>query len=588
MNNKEEIILGYPKIAEFLLAEPDKKNEIIKIIKEIQGDFKGSVVSSAIKFIDNTFMHLYDREINLDIPEGMDLKKMQDKYHLVMVPNHQSHADYVALTYIFYKHFQIQVYVAAGINLKVFLLGDFFKRCGAFFIRRSFANDYVYKITFEAYVYYLLTTDKVVEFFFEGGRTRTGKLLKPKFGLFSMLLEAHEHINTGKKLMFIPVSIAHEHVPEEKAHAKELFGAKKEKEKATQLLKLFKLFSKKLGTLHVRLSPGFVIDENYLKSDLKTRTQRLAFDCFKSVGKGMPITPSSLLALIMLDDPQGVLTWEQIQKRAEEIVEYCKHFNIPMTSTLEQSQFVTSLKLAMDMFINNKKVELVKKEKLGLIFYTIKDESRVELLFHKNMILHHFLVPYFINSTLFNVFNGKITGSSELTKYLIEKRNELKYEFYLPTVRELIEEALKIIEYATGKKLSNLKEALALSHTEFYSIAMRVRNFSTAFSYIYEGYYVALLTVKYFSTNRFTEESFLQASKEIHSMERIHGRVVKYPESYSVSVMKDALLYLKNQKILSVEGDKNYLSNDPDRTKEMAERFAQDISDQISINLKFN
>lgn len=580
-----DIVLEYPKLKEYLENHPGSLPRVHKIVDEIRGNFKGSVVGSAVSFIDKTFMRLYDGGVNLEMPEGFDLKKLQEKYHLVMVPNHQSHADYVALTYLFYKHFGLHVYVAAGINLKVFLLGDFFKRCGAFFIRRSFNNDALYRFTFEAYVYYLLKTDKIVEFFFEGGRTRTGKLLKPKYGLFTMLLESHSHIDSGKPLMFVPVSIAHEHIPEERAHAKELGGGKKEKEKATQLFKLFNLFNKKLGTVHVRLSEGLIVDSTH--GDVKGSTQQVAFDCFKAVGKAMPVTPTSLLALVMLDDPAGALTWKQIEERAVDVIRFCEHFKIPMTASLKSDVVVASLKLAMDMFINNKKVELVKREKLGQLFYTIREESRIQLLYHKNMILHHFLVPCIINSTWFNIFNGNIKSSHELTKFLLGKRKELKYEFYLPSVRDMIGEALKIVEYATSKKVTSLKEAMELSSKELYDVAFKVRRFSTAFSYIYEGYYTSAITVKYLANEPFDQEKFLQISKELHMMEKEHGRVVKYPESYSVPLMKDTLSYLENIHIISKGPDSKYQLVDLERVNSLIEKFAQDVNDQVAVNLKF-
>lgn len=586
MESVVDIVLEYPKLKEYLAEKPGTLPRALKIVEEIRGNFKESVVGSATTFIDKTFMRLYDGGVNLEMPEGFDLKKLQEKYHLVMVPNHQSHADYVALTYLFYKHFGLHVYVAAGINLKVFLLGDFFKRCGAFFIRRTFNNDALYRYTFEAYVYYLLKTDKIVEFFFEGGRTRTGKLLKPRYGLFTMLLESHAHIDSGKPLMFVPVSIAHEHIPEERAHAKELRGGKKEKEKATQLFKLFNLFNKKLGTVHVRLSEGIVIDKNH--GDIKGTTQELAFECFKAVGRAMPVTPTSLLALVMLDDPQGALTWKQIEERSVDVINFCEHFNIPMTASLKPDVVVSSLKLSMDMFINNKKVELVKREKLGQLFYTIREESRVALLYHKNMILHHFLVPCIINSTWFNIFNGNIKNSHELTKFLLMKRKELKYEFYLPSVRDMIDEALRIIQYATGKEVQSLKEAMELSSREMYDVAFKVRRFSTAFSYIYEAYFISVTTVKYLEKENFDQEKFLQIARELHTMEREHGRVVKYPESYSVPLMKDGLEYLKNIHIVSKTVDGKYQLVDLEKVNKLIEKFAQDVNDQVAINLKFH
>jgi glycerol-3-phosphate O-acyltransferase len=536
-----DLVLSYVKVKDHLKEHPQDQGKILSFVDEIKGDYRFSVVGATASFLDKTFMRLYDG-VTLKTPDGFDIKEMQKTHHLVLVPNHQSHADYIALQYLLYKHHKVAVYIAAGINLNIFPIGDIFKRCGAFFIRRRF-DDELYKIAFQGYLYYLLKSDKIVEFFFEGGRTRTGKLLPPKYGLFSMLLDAHSNFDDPKPLMFVPVSIAHEMIPEEKAHAKELEGRKKEKEKPTQLLKLYKLFSKKLGTVHVRFGKGIVVDEF---TNLKDTTQEMAFKCFRAVGKGMPITPSSLLALIMLDDPTGALTWKQIEERAKDIIDYCDFMGVPYTSSLSPDNLSDSLKIAMDMFINNKKAELIKREKLNQVFYTIKSDSRVHLLYHKNMILHHFLVPGIINATWFNIFNGNIKTAHELTKFLLVKRKELKYEFYLPTAKEMINVALKVVEYAVGRKLNNLAQALEFTPEDLYAVAVKVRRFSTAFSYIYESYYISAVTVKYLGEERFTLERFLAVAKELYDMEKEHGRVVKYPESFSVPNLKDTLKYLEN------------------------------------------
>lgn len=584
MNEVYDVVLSYGKVKDHLAQRPEDKESILKMIDEISGNYKTGVVGATASFLDKTFLKLYDG-VNLKMPDGFNIRQMQKDYHIILVPNHQSHADYIALQYILYKEDKIPVYIAAGINLNIFPVGDLFKRCGAFFIRRKF-DDELYKIAFQGYIYYLLKTDKVVEFFFEGGRTRTGKLLPPKYGLFSMLLDAHTKFDDKKPLMFMPVSIAHEMIPEEKAHAKELIGKKKVKESPAQLLNLFKLMNKKMGTIHVTFGDGIVVNEF---DDLKKKTQQLAFQCFRNVGKHMPVTPTSLLSMIMLDDPSGALTWQQIEQRADDILDYCEHMDIPVTDSLTSDKYSASLKLAMDMFINNKKAELIKRERLNQVFYTINEESRTHLLYHKNMILHHFLVPCIMNSTWFNIFNGNIKTTHGLTKYLLTKRKELKYEFYLPEVRKMIMEAIKVIEYSIGSKVERLDDALSFPAEKLYEVASSVRRFSTAFSYIYEAYYTSTITIKYLGDDEFDLEKFLQVAKELFEMEKEHGRVIKYPESFTVPKMKSCLKYLENLKVISFsEETKKYKLLDMHKVNFLIEKFARDVNDQVSINLKFN
>jgi glycerol-3-phosphate O-acyltransferase len=577
-----DVVLSYPKIVTRLKERPHDLEKIERIVAEVHGEFSPRLVSTVSKLVESTFLKLYDG-LSLEMKTPLNMKQATQDYHVVLVPNHQSHADYVALTYLMWKHFALPVYVAGGINLNIFPIGPLFRKSGAFFIRRSFQSDIVYRLTFEAYIFYLLKSGWMVEFFFEGGRTRTGKLMPPRYGLFQMLLEAHAYLNDGKSLLFIPVAIAHEVIPEAKAHARELEGGKKAPEKTSQLLKLFQLVNKKLGTIHVCLGepievPGYI-------GELKYATQELAFECFKSVGKTMPITPSALLAMILLDEPAGALTWSHVEQKATDIRHYCLQLNIPLTQSLREENYLQALNLALHTFLNNGKVDVIKREKLNMIFYAVKKEARVEILYHKNMILHHFIVPAFINATWFNLFKGQIKDSLGLTKFLMAKRKELKYEFYLPTVKEMIHHALSVVEWALGKKLKTIDEALSFTSQELYELASKVRPFSTAFTYMYETYYIATMSLKYLHKEPFGRDKFITVAKELFEIELEHGRVIKYPEAFTVPILQTTLEYFLNQKVLrKVEGKFEVI--ELQRVERMSEKFLNELNDQVKIRFQ--
>jgi glycerol-3-phosphate O-acyltransferase len=294
------------------------------------------------------------------------------------------------------------------------------------------------------------------------------------------------------------------------------------------------------------------------------------------------------LGLVLLDEPSGALTWKQIEERAEDVIDYCMALNIPMTPSLRPEIFRESLGSALDMFIGNKKIEVLKREKLNQVFYVIRPERRVEVLYHKNMILHHFLVPGIINATWFNVFNGSIKDGMQLTRFLMAKRKELKYEFYLPSMKEMILNALDVISYALGRRIESLEECMKLSSQDLYLIATKVRRFSTALSYLYEAYYISSLAVKYLSLENFTQERFINVAKELFDLELEHGRVVKYPESFAVPIIKETLDYHLNQKVLERNPDRSFKVIDQVKLDESIEKFIRDLNDQVAINLKFN
>lgn len=61
---------------------------------------------------------------------------------------------------------------------------------GAMWIRRSFGNDPLYQTVVQAYIDTLLQQGFNFECFIEGGRSRTGKLLSPKFGILNFILDS--------------------------------------------------------------------------------------------------------------------------------------------------------------------------------------------------------------------------------------------------------------------------------------------------------------------------------------------------------------------------------------------------------------
>ncbi len=583
IDQAKRFVLSYPKMEELIDGHLGDKKKVDKIIEELHGEINPGILGFLAGLIGHTFARLYDR-LNLELPEGMDLKKTVEENNVILVPNHQSHADYLAISYLILKNHRLPVRIAGGINLNIFPIGFLFRNSGCFFIRRRFQGDPLYKIAFEAYIAYLLKEGQMVEFFFEGGRSRTGKLLAPKYGLFNIILETHSQMENAKPLMFIPVSVAHEYIPEFSAHARELRGGEKKKESSMQLLNIPKLFTKKLGSIHIRLGEGIRPAKQEVT---KLSTQNLAFKCFRKVGDGMPVTPMSLLALVMLDEPAGAITWENIEKKSSEVISFCKDFNIPLAKSLQNDDFMDALDRSLELTIRNGRVEKIEKEKLQQIFYVIRDDYRIELLYFKNMILHHFLVASFINAAWLNVYYGNITTLNGLAKFLLVKRRELKYEFYLPAVRTMISQALQIVSKSIDRKIESLEECLNFSAPELYSIASRLKAFSSAFSYIYEAYYLSGTAVRHLLHDKFTEDRFVQISKEVFEMEKDHGRVIKYSESYSVPLMKNSLRYYVNKNIIKKEGD-HYSVEDFRRLENHIEKFANNLTNNVVTSFKFN
>ncbi len=588
MSQMADVVFGYPKLKNRIESSRDPakvREKILKNLKEIRAEYSEGTLKSFEKFLDTSLNKLYDgihfSQNDLDI-EGL----IKDNC-IVLVPNHQSHADYLAINYMFFKHFRMPLYVAGGNNLNIFPIGRLFRKSGCFFIRRSFQSDILYKLSLEGYLYYLLKMGRPIEFFFEGGRSRTGKLLPPRFGLFHMLLEAHEVIKKedNRNLMFIPVSIAHEYVPEQKSLTRELGGKAKKKETTRQLFGLFKLFAYQFGNVHIHLGKPILAENNGVE-DLKQKTHDVAFKCFREVGKNMRVTPSSLLSLILLDEPSGALKWTDILQRGTNIISYCKRYHVPITDSLDDDHFITTMERAMDIMIGNKKIQAIGQHQGPHVFYSIEPIARPEFLYFKNMILHHFLVPAILGQVWINLFNGTIADRAQLKQYILDLRKQLKFEFYLPTVKQFFFRALKIMSDALGRKVSSLDEMFQFSNQELYALASAVGVFNRSLSFLIEAYYITTLTILH---NRdelpMKRDLLIKEIKNKFTEELRVGRVIKYSESFSMPIIQNALKHLVQLKIIEQENGAILLKSE-DRLKELVSFYGSQLKDQMAFNIK--
>ncbi|MBL6988128.1 MAG: 1-acyl-sn-glycerol-3-phosphate acyltransferase [Bacteriovoracaceae bacterium] len=584
----QEIVLTYPKLKQRVANSEEAKQKALKSLKEIAADVSEPVLKGFGKFLDAVIYKLY-HGIFIQSPPDTDFIKLVKENNVILVPNHQSHADYIAVNYMVYKTFKLPLYVAGGINLNVFPIGPLFRKSGCFFIRRSFKKDIIYKLVFEAYLYYLLIKGKPIEFFFEGGRSRSGKLLPPKYGFFNMLVEAHDCVPKEHKrpLLFVPTSISHEYVPEQKSMSRELEGGAKKKESFLQILKLYKIFSYQLGSVHIRLGKPI---EPLEQEDERQKIQKLAFGCFHSVGKNIVVSPSSLIALIMLDEPVGAMKWDDILTKAKKILSFCDKFKVPVTETLQGDKVEGALEHALDILIGNRKVNVLGKSRFGNVFYSIREDCRKEVLYSKNTILHHFLVPWIINLGWIKMFQGQFTTPLELRAFFDTQLNQLKHEFYLPPRSEFLHQALTLLSDVVGRPIQTIEECMAVNYKDMYAIISTLGIFSRGFSYIYEGYYIsslALLSLIKDDLNRqFSYEEYQKEFLSIFHTEFTHGQIVKYVESGTLPLIKSSFAYFSNEKVVAKKEDKFFVTNAP-RLSRRISSYAGDLKAQLMFNIKF-
>ncbi len=185
------------------------------MLREMEAQPDANVIAVLDEVVEQTVKRMY-QEIEVDTAGIERVREAAKEGTLVLLPSHKSHIDYIVLTYVLYHHHLQVPVIAAGDNLNFAPMGPILRRAGAFFIRRSFKGDRLYRAVVDAYMRKLLRDGWPLEFFLEGGRSRTGKLLPPKLGLLNIVVDAALGLSETKTF-FVPISIGYERLVEEEA-----------------------------------------------------------------------------------------------------------------------------------------------------------------------------------------------------------------------------------------------------------------------------------------------------------------------------------------------------------------------------------
>ena len=203
-----------------------------KILQEMQCSFNHKSVLRGMYYIAAQLLsRTYHQGVHVNAYEISRLKaKAKEletkKQSLIFLPCHRSHIDYIAIQFICARLGISLPVVVAGDNLNIARVGPVLRQVGALFIRRSFSEDVLYQSVAQAYIETLLKNGMNFECFVEGTRSRTGKLLPPKFGILKYILDG---ILNGvvEDSWIVPVSTQYDKVAEANVYATELLGKEK-------------------------------------------------------------------------------------------------------------------------------------------------------------------------------------------------------------------------------------------------------------------------------------------------------------------------------------------------------------------------
>jgi glycerol-3-phosphate O-acyltransferase len=300
-----------------------------KLVLEIAADYSHPVVRSVSFLLRNFWNKLYD---GIAMHHFDQARAAAPGFEVVYVPCHRSHTDYLLLSYQLHMSGVVVPHIAAGVNLNLPVIGPILRRGGAFFLRRSFKGNALYSVVFNEYLAQLIDRGVPIEYFIEGGRSRTGRLLAPRSGMLAMTVRAFLRA-PRRPVLFQPVYVGYEKLMEGKSYAGELSGKPKEKESLLGLLRGLKVLRQRYG--HVVLNFGEPIELSPLLDEasahwrsasvdpdakpewLGTVTDRLAEQIQININRAADVNPINLLALVLLATPKHAMSERDLLTQLE-------------------------------------------------------------------------------------------------------------------------------------------------------------------------------------------------------------------------------------------------------------------------------
>ncbi len=384
----------------------------------------------------------------IEVSNSERLKKIAQSHALIYVPCHRSHIDYLLLSYVIYDQGLAIPYIAAGKNLNMPVIGSILRGGGAFFIRRSFKGNELYSTVMFEYIADLVAKGVPIEYFVEGGRSRTGRLLKPKPGMLSMTIRGFLK-HQKKPVAFIPVYIGYEKLLESKAYQAELSGEDKKSEtflnSVRSILKIRGDFGKVYTNFGQPVFLKTVLDNQHptwnteqyddAKRPLWIRSvvEETADTIMSRINQSATVNSVNLIATVLLATPKQTMDEKDLAHALE------MYQSLIASQNYSNNLFITE-RNGLQQIHHAESLKMIKRRhhELGDIIYLDQKHS-ISLTYYRNNILHLMALPSIIACCFFNKRN---MSSEDIIKLVSLAYPFIQKELFLVWTKEELEPAI--------------------------------------------------------------------------------------------------------------------------------------------------
>lgn len=493
------------------------------------------------------------------------LRALSRQHSLVFLPNHRSYLDPLILRRVLQQGSLPSNYILGGINLAMWPATLIAKRSGLVFIRRSTRDDPVYPAMLRLFLGFLIHDRANLEWYFEGGRTRTGKLRPPRMGVLKYLIDAyHENAEypsnpttSASDVYLIPVSVVYDQQHEVGAISSEDGGGTKTPESLRWLVGFARAQSRRRGQAHLRFGEPLrlsdALEDARERAGTLTSTSvvpRVAFEIAHRINDATPITPAALVTFALLDNEGRALSLAELLEVLDPLLKYVRARRLPMTSEIDLAR-PDGLRRALSTLQREGVVEAYSG---GLdVVYSVARDRQHEAAFYRNTVAHWFVYRAIAENALLAAAAASVDDPVDATwQVALDLRDVLKFEFFFPLKRDFAERIRDEVDIARpgwqDEDLSVDDVIEALDQTALYLSHRVIGPILEAYAVVAER--LATLDPATPVDQDELVNNCLGVAHQDWLQHRLHS-----PESISRDIMQGAVKLAENRGLLEVDGE---------------------------------
>ena len=489
----------------------------------------------------------YKKTIDVNSNEIKAISKLARNHPIAFVMTHKTYIDMFVLYVVLMRHGIPVPYTFAGINMAFMGFSQLAKQNGVIFIRRSFKDNKVYKVTLNHFIASLVDKRSHFMWAIEGTRSRTGKLVWPKMGILKYIKDAET--KSVQQVKYVPVSIVYDLIPDVKEMTLESRGKMKKAESLTWFINYIKKMSDKFGKISIRFGEPVTATDNLSGTIALTGGQgqnanssisRFAMELVHRINQITPVTTASLICISLLG--KYSLTKRAIESDLSDLMQLIESQK-PDALVDRGKPIGESVQTGLNL-LRKANLVLQQGETVNAKF-VINSENYLQTTYYANMAVHHLYHRAFIELALLKIADLPVEERvTAFWSHVMELRDVFKFEFFYSRKEQFsdeIESNLNNIDPNWNKTIKKSKESIIeLLNKQKVLVAPVVLN-----TYI-EAYHVVAYTLLAFNGEKtFNEDTFLNSCKFLGEEMQWQGRIQRL-ESVSKPFLQNGIRLIKN------------------------------------------